>query len=80
MDLEKPEQNYGKIILAEIIYYYKYTFHIRITTEKHILILETDGDKNEIYRYHPLSTNWNDHMGIIIELDGEDLNYLKYIE
>jgi hypothetical protein len=59
--IENYEEKYGEIISVKIESYYKYCFQLEILTTKGVLKCTTGGDKTDIYRYNPYSTDWSEH-------------------
>ncbi len=50
---------YGKIVSVTIEWYYKYTFHLIVTTEKGYTVRVTVGGcSDEIYRFDPHDMTW----------------------
>jgi hypothetical protein len=55
------QENYGEIENVVIKSFYKYKFILSVTTDKYLLEMITGGDKDNIYRYNPLSKEWYEH-------------------
>jgi hypothetical protein len=62
------ESLYGKILSVKFISYYKYSFCLEFTTsENKIVCVTTGGDRDDIYRYDPLTTEWDYHPNINVD-------------
>jgi hypothetical protein len=56
------EKKYGKIVKAKFRSYYKYSFRVLLIFKGgKQLEISTGGDKDDIYRYDPTSTEWSEH-------------------
>jgi hypothetical protein len=61
-EIKSLKEKYGKIIDAEIIYYHKYRFIIRVKTDTdQTLQFETGGSASDIYDYDPFG-DWDQHV------------------
>jgi hypothetical protein len=60
------QEKYGTIQKVVVKSYYQYSFVLTIETDKYLLEIETGGDKDAIYRYNPLSKDWNEHASVEI--------------
>ena len=59
---EEHHSIYGSICDILIVGYFKYTFTLKVTTNTHILLMETGGGHGEeIYRYDPMDRQWCNH-------------------
>jgi hypothetical protein len=71
-EVEDMIEIYGDIISVKFIKYWKFEFHLEVTTDKNrTYILIVGGHKDDVYRYNPLCENWGEHMGTTIQYFAE---------
>jgi hypothetical protein len=73
MDSGYVIETYGNIIKSTIISYWKYQFFVEVFTDKQkIVTIKTGGDRDDIYRYNPLSKDWVEHLAAEMEVIKEE--------
>lgn len=59
-------ETYGEIKSTKLDSYWKYEFHLTITTDKdYVLNVCAGGECDDIYRFNPYKPTWDDIKSII---------------